>query len=231
MEALLAFAAALLSLRLAGDLLARYRARRSPQLAAWACSLLAYAAASAALAWGAAAGWDDPAFRVYYLCGGLLTAPLLGVGSLLLTGRRWASALGFAYSGLAAGIVVAVPLKAPVAGTAIPEAQQHLDFWPARLVAVLGNSLGTLAVVVIALSTLRRRPLGNGLILAGVAVAATGSALAGLGAAQTAVFIATAAVLLYAGFVFSSGERPTLNPLRRTAARRAPPAASRPSAH
>jgi hypothetical protein len=231
MEALLAFAAALLSLRLAGDLLARYRARRSPQLAAWACSLLAYAAASAALAWGAAAGWDDPAFRVYYLCGGLLTAPLLGVGSLLLTGRRWASALGFAYSGLAAGIVVAVPLKAPVAGTAIPEAQQHLDFWPARLVAVLGNSLGTLAVVVIALSTLRRRPLGNGLILAGVAVAATGSALAGLGAAQTAVFIATAAVLLYAGFVFSSGERPTLNPLRRTAARKAPPAASRPSAH
>jgi hypothetical protein len=231
MEALLAFAAALLSLRLAGDLLARYRARRSPQLAAWACSLLAYAAASGALAWGAAAGWDDPAFRVYYLCGGLLTAPLLGVGSLRLTGRRWASALGFAYSGLAAGIVVAVPLKAPVTGTAIPEAQQHLDFWPARLVAVLGNSLGTLAVVVIALSTLRRRPLGNGLILGGVAVAATGSALAGLGAAQTAVFIATAAVLLYAGFVFSSGERPSLNPLRRTAAGRAPPAASRPSAH
>ena len=231
MEALLAFAAALLSLRLAGDLLARFRARRAPQLSAWSASLLAYAAASAALAWGAAAGWDDRSFRVYYLCGGLLTAPLLGVGSLLLSGRRWATAVGLLYSGLAVGIAVAVPLTTPVSGTSIPEAQQHLDFVPARLLAVLGNSLGTLAVVAIALSTLRRRPLGNGFILSGVAVAATGSALAGLGAAQTAVFIAVAALLLYAGFVFSSGERPgIINPLRRTAARTARRAASRPSA-
>jgi hypothetical protein len=201
MEALLAFAAALLSLRLAGDLLRRYRARRAPQLAAWSASLLAYALASAALAWGAAAGWDDRAFRVYYLCGGLLTAPLLGVGSLLLSGRRWAAPLGLVYSGLAVGIALAMPLTAPVSGTAIPEAQEHLDFFPARLVAVLGNSLGTLAVVAIALLTLPRRPLGNGLILAGVAVAAAGSALAGLGAAPTAVFIAVAVVLLYGGFV------------------------------
>jgi hypothetical protein len=230
MEALLAFAAALLSLRLAGDLFSRYRARRAPQLAAWAASLLAYAAASAALAWGSAAGWDDGAFRVYYLCGGLLTAPLLGVGSLLLSGRRWAARLGFLYAGLAAGVALAVPLRTPVSGTSIPEAQQHLDLWPARVLAILGNSLGTLAVVAIALATIKRRPLGNGLILAGVAVAAAGSALAGLGAAQTAVFIAAAAVLLYAGFVFSSGERPTLNPLARRAARRAHPAASRPSA-
>ena len=56
-------------------------------------------------------------------------------------------------------------------------------------------------MVVIALSTIRRRPVGNGLILAGVAVAATGSAVAGLGAAPTAVFIAAAVVLLYAGFI------------------------------
>jgi hypothetical protein len=201
MEALLAFAAALLALRLAGDLLGRYRARRAPQFAAWSASLLAYAVASAALAWGAASGWDDRAFRIYYLCGGLLTAPLLGVGSLLLSGRRWAAATGFLYSGLALGIAVAVPLTSPVSGSAIPEAQAHLDFWPARLLAVLGNSLGTLAVVAIALSTLRRRPLGNGFILAGVAVAAAGSALAGLGAASTALFIAAAVVLLYVGFI------------------------------
>jgi hypothetical protein len=201
MEALLSFGAALLSLRLAGGLLSRYRLRKAPQLAAWSASLMAYAAASAALAWGAAAGWDDRAFRVYYLCGGLLTAPLLGVGSLLLIGRRWAAPLGLAYSGLAVGVAVAVPLTSPVSGTAIPEAQQHLDFWPARLLAVLGNSLGTLAVVAIALATFRRRPLGNGFILAGVAVAAAGSALAGLGAAQTAIFIAVAVILLYCGFV------------------------------
>jgi hypothetical protein len=220
-EALLAFAAALLALRLAGDLAARFRARRAPQLAAWAASLLAYAIASAALAWGAAAGWDDRAFRVYYLAGGLLTAPLLGAGSLLLRGYRWAGPLAFAYAGLAIGVMVAVPLTSSVTGTAIPEAQSHLDFVPARLVAVLGNSLGTIAVVAIAVLTLRRRPVGNAFLLAGVAVAAVGSALAGLGAAGTAAFIALGAVLLYAGFLFASGEAPRFIRSPKRAARRA----------
>jgi hypothetical protein len=206
-EALLAFAAALLALRLAGDLATRFRVRRAPQLAAWSVSLLAYAVASAALAWGAAAGWDDRAFRVYYLAGGLLTAPLLGAGSLLLKGYRWAGPLAFAYAGLAVGIAVAVPLTAAVSGTAIPEAQAHLDFFPARLLAVLGNSLGTLAVVAVALNTLARRPMGNALILTGVAVAATGSAVAGLGVAGTAAFIAAGVLLLYAGFVRSGAPR------------------------
>ena len=77
-EALLAFAAALVSLRLSGDLLRRYRERRAPELAAWAAALAAYALAAAALAWGAAAGWSDAVFRVYYLGGALLTAALLG---------------------------------------------------------------------------------------------------------------------------------------------------------
>lgn len=201
MDALLAFAAALLSLRLAGELARRYRAQRAPQLAAWSASLLAYALASAALAWGGASGWDDTTFRVYYLFGGLLTAPLLGVGSLLLLGRAWAAPLGLLYVGLAVGLALAEPLTSPVTGSSIPDAQEHLDLLPARLAAVVGNTLGTLAVVAVALLTLRRRPVGNALLLAGVAVAAAGSGVAGLGVAETAAFVAAAAVLLYLGFV------------------------------
>jgi hypothetical protein len=201
MEALLAFGAALLALRLAGALAGRWRTRRRPELLAWTASLVAYAAASAALAWGAAAGWDEAAFRVYYLCGGLLTAPLLGLGSVLRSERRWALPVGLLYAGLAAGIAIAEPLTRPVAGHSIPEAQEHLDLFPARVLAIAANSLGTLVVVGIALLTIRRRPLGNGLIVAGVAVAALGSALAGLGAAETAAFSAVAVVLLYGGFV------------------------------
>jgi hypothetical protein len=200
-EALLAFGAALLAFRLAGDLFARWRARRAPELAAWAASLATYALASAALAWGTAAGWSDEAFRVYYLFGGLLTAALLGLGSLLLVGVRAAVPVVLVYCGLAAGVALAEPLEEPIRGSSIPEAQEHLDFFPARLLAVLGNSAGTLAVVAVALATIRRRPLGNALVVAGVVVAAAGSALAGLGEAETAVFIAVAAVLLYAGFV------------------------------
>ena len=201
MEALLSFGAALLSLRLAGGLAERWRVRRAPELAAWGCALLAYALACAALAWGAAHGWDSRSFRAYYLFGGLLTAPLLGAGSLLLVGRRWAAPAAFLWSGLAIGVMVAVPVHGTFTGTAIPTAQAHLDFVPARLLAVVGNTAGTVAVVVVAVLGIRRRPLGNALILAGVATAAVGSALAGLGEAATALFIAAAALLLYLGFV------------------------------
>jgi hypothetical protein len=201
MEALLAFAAALVALRLAAELARRWRRRRAPELAAWAASLAAYAAAAGAMAWGAAAGWNEAAFRVYYLGGGLLTAALLGAGSLLLAGVRPAAPVALAYAGLAIGIALAVPVNGDFPAEGIPEAQAHLDLFPARIVAIAGNSLGTLAVVVVALRSLRRRPLGNVLILAGVAVAALGSALAGLGEAESAVFVAAAAALLYAGFV------------------------------
>src|SRR5207237_4764116 len=44
-QAVLSFAAALVALRLGGGLLRRWRARRAPELAAWAGSLLAYALA------------------------------------------------------------------------------------------------------------------------------------------------------------------------------------------
>jgi hypothetical protein len=200
-EALVAFAAALLALRLAGRLATRWRERRSPELAVWAASLLAYALAAAALAWGAAAGWSAPAFRVYYLFGGLLTAPLLGVGSLMLVGRRRALPVALVYAGLAAGVAIAVPLTTPVSGSEIPDASEHLDLLPARILAVVGNVLGTLAVLAVAVATIRRRPVGNALIVAGVAVAAAGSALFGLGEAQTAASLAFAALLLYGGFV------------------------------
>ncbi len=207
MDALLAFGAALLSLRLSGDLARRFRVRRAPELAAWSAGLAAYAAAAGALAWGAAAGWNEAAFRVYYLGGGLLTAALLGAGSALLIGRRWVTPVALIYVGLAVGLAVAVPLQSAVSGTEVPEAQDVLDLWPARVTAILANSLGTLAVVVVAVLTFKTRPLGNTLVLAGIAVAGIGSGLAGLGVGALAPAIAVAAVLLYAGFVTGSATR------------------------
>jgi hypothetical protein len=200
-EALLAFAAALLSLRLAGLLLGRWRRRRESHLLAWSAGLGAYAFGAAAIAAGAAGGWNDAWFRAYYLFGGLLTAALLGAGSLLLAGVRAAGPVALLYAGLALGVALAVPLEAPVSGKSIPEAQEHLAFFPARLVAIVGNVAGSLALVGVAIASLRRRPLGNALLLGGFVVAAAGSALAGLGAAETAAFVAAGAGLLYAGIV------------------------------
>ena len=85
--------------------------------------------------------------------GALLTAPLLGAGSLLLVGRRWAGLVALVYTGLAIGVALAVPLETSIAGTDVPDAQDVLDLWPARVLAIAGNTLGTLAVVVVALAT------------------------------------------------------------------------------
>jgi hypothetical protein len=212
MEALLAFAASLLAFRLAGRLAARWRVRRAPQLLAWSASLAAFAVAAAALAWGSAAGWSDADFRVYYLFGGLLTAPLLGAGSLLLIGRRWVVPIVLVYVGLATGATIAEPLTVPVSGDEIPVAQEHLDYVPLRILALVANVAGTAAVVGVALASIRRRPLAMALILAGVAVAAAGSAVAGLGVAQTSAFLAISSLLLYGGFTISSGNRQTSLP-------------------
>jgi hypothetical protein len=204
MNALVAFGAALLALRLAGLLARRWRTTRRPELAAWAWALAAYSIAAAAIAWGEAAQWDDRAFRVYYASGALLTAPLLGVGSLLLARIRRAAAVGLLYAGLAIGVAVAMPVHGAFAQHGLPPAQEHLALVPARLLAIVANSLGTLAVVGVALRSLRRRPLGNTLIVLGVAAAAIGSGVAGLGAGGAAIGIAVGAVLLYAGFTARS---------------------------
>ena len=187
MDALFAFAAALLTFRLAGLLAARYRSTRRPELFAWSMGLAAYAVAAAAIAWGEAAGWDERAFRVYYAAGALLTAPLLGAGSLLLAGRRRAAPVVLVYAGLAVGIALAVPVHGTFAAHSIPAAQDHLDLVPARLLAIVAN-------------------------IAGIAAAATGSGLAGLGAAGSAIGIAVGAVLLYAGFVAPAHIRSAFRP-------------------
>ncbi len=189
-DVLLSFGAALLSLRLAGRLL---RARRY----AWAGGLLSFAAATGAMAWGAAHGWDAGSFRIYYLAGALLSAPLLGVGSLQLSGRRWAAAVGLVYAGLAAGVAAAMPLHGTLASTNVPRAQDHVDVLP-RVIAIAGSSLGALAVVAVALTTLRRRPRANVLLIAAVAAAAAASALTQTAVAAAAACFALSAALLYA---------------------------------
>ena len=83
-----------------------------------------------------------PHFASYYLGGGLLTAALLGAGSLLLVGRRWAARVALVYAGLAIGVAIAAPLQTELSGTEIPEAQDVLDLWPARILAILGQLAG-----------------------------------------------------------------------------------------
>lgn len=190
MDVLLSFAAALVSLRLGGQLARRRRV-------AWAAALFSFAAATAAMAWGSAHGWDARSFRVYYVAGALLAAPLLGVGSLLIWGRRWAAPLGLLYSGLAVGVALAMPVHGTF-GSAVPRAQDHLDAGP-RIIAIAASSLGTIAVLAVAAATMRGRPRRALLIVAAVAAAGAASALTQTAVAAAAATFAAASVLLYLG--------------------------------
>ncbi|MFN0156118.1 MAG: hypothetical protein ACKVUT_17225 [Gaiella sp.] len=202
MDVVAAFVATLVSARLAAELLRRSRDTEGAQRLAsrlWAASLGSFAVACGALAWGAAAGFDERAFRVYYLAGALLSAPLLGAGSLVAV-RGWrVGGVAAAYAGVAVGVAVAVPLHGTFPGTTIPEAQEHLALVPARLLAITGNSVGTALAVAVLVLSLKRRPVRSMLLLVGIGVAAAGSALTGLGVAEASVSFAVASVLLYAG--------------------------------
>ena len=177
MEAILAFGAASSRLRLAGLLAARWRrAPRSRSSPLWSAGLAAYALGAAAIAWGAAAGWNDGVFRAYYLFGGLLTAALLGAGSLLGRRRAGGDPDRARLRGARGRGRARRSARGAVAGTSIPEAQEHLALFPARILAIVGNVAGSLALVGVAVAGFRRRPLGNALLLAGFALAAVGSA-------------------------------------------------------
>ena len=192
MEALLAFGAALLALRLAGMLAARRRERpcvEPDRLERGPCRLRARRARRSPGV--QPAGWNDGVFRAYYLFGGLLTAALLGTGSLLGAGVRIAGPVALVYTGLSIGVALAVPTRgAPSRARRFRRPRSTWRSSRPAVLAIVGNVAGSLALVAVALAGLRRRPVGNTLLLAGFAVAAAGSALAGLGAAETAAFVA-----------------------------------------
>jgi len=90
-----------------------------------------------------------------------------------------------------------MPVHGAFDSTNVPHAQDHLDTLP-RVVAIVASSLGTLAVVLVAVVTLRRRPLGNALVVGAVIAAATASALTQTAVAAAAACFALSAALLYA---------------------------------
>ena len=176
--------------------------RREPQLAAWSAGLAAYALGAAAIAWGAAAGWNEGVFRAYYLFGGLLTAALLGAGSLLGAGVRAAGAgrarLHRARDRRRARRAArgAGQRHGDPGSAGAPRASSPLGCWrsPAtRRVAGRWSASPWRGSAGARSGTRCSWPASR--------VAALGSALAGLGAAQTAAFVAVAACLLYAGSV------------------------------
>jgi hypothetical protein len=197
----------------AAAVLRQYAARRRPHQLAWGVALSMFAVASLALTAGVAAGWSPLSFKLYYLFGAVLNVPWLALGTVELlagpTGRR-------AYvAGLVAFTVLGVVLvalarvtPADLAGR-LPEGKEFLPV-AVRLLAVLGNTAGTLIVVGGAVASglalrsrrdLRPRFEGNLLIALGVLLAAGGGVFAFLASSDLlALGLALGASVMYLGF-------------------------------
>jgi hypothetical protein len=214
MHWLLPGVAAAASAAFAVAVLRQYAARRRPYQLAWGIALSMFTVASLALTVGVVAGWTPVSFKLYYLFGAVLNVPWLALGTVeLLAGLavRRAYLAALAVFTLVSVILVALArvTAADLAGRLLPEGKEFLPL-AVRVLAVVGNSVGTLVVVGGAVASglamrsrreLRPRFEGTLLIALGVLLAASGGVLAFLASSdKLALGLAVGASVMYLGF-------------------------------
>ncbi len=229
MHWLLPGVAAAASAAFAVAVLRQYAARRRPYQLAWGIALSMFTVASLALMAGVVAGWSPVSFKLYYLFGAVLNVPWLALGTVeLLAGPAARRAYLAALAAFTLVSVVLVALArvtaADLAGRLLPEGKEFLPV-AVRVLAVVGNTVGTLVVVGGAVASglamrsrrdLRPRFEGTLLIALGVLLAASGGVLAFLASSdKLALGLAVGASVMYLGF-------------RRASAPARPPVASGP---
>lgn len=202
----------------------RWWARRRPQDLAWTIAMALFALAAAAFALAVATGWSSWSFRVFYLLGGILTVPVLALGTVyLLCPRRLADRLAIATAlagAFAAGVVATAPFKITLAAHRLNEGREVFGVGP-RALAAVGSGLGAVvviggalwsAVLLLRRSTLRARPLAvaNLLIALGTVlisfkrpfVELTGSDETGF-----ALALSVGLAVIFSGFLTASATR------------------------
>lgn len=222
----LAFLATAVSTWFAQVTLVRFTQRRRPYELAWTVALAMFAVASAALAVGAATGWDRGAFRVFYLFGAILNVPWLALGTIyLLAGERVGRRAQWGLVGFT-GFAVGALLVAPMVGTwpsdAIPVGKEIFGALP-RVLAAAGSGVGAIVLFGGALwstiQLLRKRrssripgisdqrlATANALIALGTLILSSGGTLQGqIGHDESfALSLALGIIVIYAGFVICS---------------------------
>ncbi|MDB5075633.1 MAG: hypothetical protein JWO42_1812 [Chloroflexi bacterium] len=202
----------------------QYLARRRPYQLAWCLSLAAAAAGSLAYIVFLGDGKSELAFRLYYIFGALLTAPLLGLGSLLLIARsdaakarvRWAIIAVAAASVVGTVVLLVDPINSTVlhqlnGGPGTKPDVYKPDVLRTALVAIL-NIFGAICVVGVAVYSgwqLYRKNGSQRLVIANVLIAlgtyiisqAGGQARTGFGAGAFWLTMTVGWVVLFAGFL------------------------------
>ena len=217
-QSALAAAAGLVALAFSMATYERWLAGRKRHELAWSISLLLFAAGAGCLLVGAADGWGEWAFRLFYLFGAVLDVPFLALGTVyLLAGRRqgdvWGAVVCLA-SAFAIGVMVSTPLRGPVPVDRLPQGQEVFGALPRALAGVASGAGASVVVGGALWSAWRfrrgRMLLANGLIAAGTLVLSAGGLLNSVLDAMEAfsVTLVAGVTVIFTGFLVATASRP-----------------------
>ena len=216
-------AAAVVALAFALSTLERWLAARRPQELAWTAALVMFSLASAFLAAGAAGGWNEPVFKLFWYFGAVANVPFLALGTVyLLFGRRagnaWAVAIALAVA-FAGGVITTAPLQTPIPVDELPRGSEVLGVLP-RVLAAVASGGGAVVVIGGALWSAVRYRRGrmvwaNVLIALGTAVTGASGLLNSVMDEMTgfAVFLVAGIVIIFSGFLVASSSAVTAAPV------------------
>ncbi len=221
MDGPIAVVAGLISTAFMIDLARGYFRRPRPHTAAYAVGIAMFAAATWALAFGLAAGWNGTAYRTFFLFGAILNIPYLALGSMYLVVGRRAGTIMFiavgAISAISITLTTTVDFAAALPSGGIPHEifpPISEGFGPRLLAAIAGGSGATIIILLSIVSVFRfwrrnrRLVVGNLLITAGTFAAAWGGTGLAIGAgAAFALSLLLAATLIWAGYRLATGAR------------------------
>jgi hypothetical protein len=122
-------------------LLDQWLERRRPYQLIWTIGMLWYGISAGTEFWGAAYGWTEPLYRVWYLIGAVYVAAWLGLGTMYLLGRT-----RFGYSAAASVLLAGL-------FTVLTQARQQYP--DAGLVPVVAFGVALAGAVLISIETYR----------------------------------------------------------------------------
>lgn len=179
----LATGAALVALAFALSTFERWLDGRRRHELAWSVALAMFAVASFALAAGAALGWGQVGFRIFYLFGAITNVPVLALGTVYLLGgqRRgdaWAVAIALVVA-FSAGVLAVAPFRADLPADELAQGSDVFGPLP-RVLAATASGAGALVIVAGALwSAARARGRGRRRMVAANVLIAVGTVLTG----------------------------------------------------
>lgn len=173
-----------------------------------------FAVAAITMVYGAEAGWNGLAFRLFYLFGGVLNVPFLALGTVyLIKGERFGDKVGVSlliFGALATGIVLFSPFTAPIPSHTIAQGSKVFGAAP-RILAAVGSGLGATVIVVGAVYSLLkvkvpRLKLSNSLIAIGTMITGPSGLLNSVADQMTAfsITLVIGIIIIFTGFLVAT---------------------------